>query len=235
VLGSALAAPRGDPNPGVVPPNATAYGKTYGEWAQAWWTWVVAIPGEVNPLFVDTNEAAHMNQSEKVFFLAGALDGTPHQREVTVRAGTPLFVPVINALWWAPDDLATAAMFAEMEGLNPLLMTEEELLRFIAEYSIQAYETQDPPQMSVIVDGRELASLGAYRAFSPKVFELDNTVLLGDLPDRRFVADGYWILLEPLSRGKHTIRMVGALDAGPFAGFTVDVTYLIKVTGGGRG
>jgi hypothetical protein len=215
-----------NPNPGVATPNISP------RWAQAWWTWAAAIPAEDSPLFVDTNEAAQTGQSEGVFLLAGALDGLPHVREITVPAGTPLLFPVVNSVWWAPDDLGTAALFAALAGLDPAQMTENELLRFIAAYSVQAYETQDPPAMSVTVDGVELADVEAFRAASPQIFELEDTDLLGDLPDRRFAADGYWVFLNPLKPGEHTIHIVGAIDEGPFAGFTVDVTYEITVVGG---
>lgn len=36
-----LAAGR-NPNPAVLPPGSAPLGRTYGDWAAAWWTWVVA-------------------------------------------------------------------------------------------------------------------------------------------------------------------------------------------------
>lgn len=52
------------------------------------------------------------------------------------------------------------------------------------------------------------------------------------LEDKDVVADGYWVILPPLSVGNHTLHLHGALcdpDTHlPF--FTVDVTYHLTVS-----
>jgi len=64
----------GNPNPGVLPPDGTAWGMTYGEWGAAWWNWALSSPFETNPLTDTTGEFCHTNQAGNVFFLAGFLD-----------------------------------------------------------------------------------------------------------------------------------------------------------------
>jgi hypothetical protein len=39
------------------------------------------------------------------------------------------------------------------------------------------------------------------------------------------VADGYWVLLTPLSPGAHTLHFHAEITAGPFAGNVIDVSY----------
>ena len=36
-------------NPGVIPPQASSHGQTYGEWSAAWWQWVLSVPADHNP------------------------------------------------------------------------------------------------------------------------------------------------------------------------------------------
>jgi hypothetical protein len=43
------------------------------------------------------------------------------------------------------------------------------------------------------------------------------------------LADGYWILLKPLSPGKHTIHFEAVANAGSGGSFAVDVTYNLTV------
>ena len=42
-----------NPNPGILPPNQPAYGKSYGEWAAAWWNWALSGPDGNNVLQLD--------------------------------------------------------------------------------------------------------------------------------------------------------------------------------------
>ena len=41
---------RQESEPGVIPPNAKAYGMTYGEWAPKWWQWAFSLPVEAQPV-----------------------------------------------------------------------------------------------------------------------------------------------------------------------------------------
>src|SRR5437016_12342627 len=39
----------GNPNPGVIPPHARAYGLSYSEWGTQWWRWACSYPVEHFP------------------------------------------------------------------------------------------------------------------------------------------------------------------------------------------
>src|SRR5690349_20909613 len=58
------------------PPNAKIAGKTYGEWAAAWWQWAFSIPAAENPLLVDTpdKDRCDIDQPKQVFFLGGVFN-----------------------------------------------------------------------------------------------------------------------------------------------------------------
>ena len=74
--------------------------------------------------------------------------------------------------------------------------------------------------------------LWKYRVQSP-VFDItlpkDNSI---GLPPRKdaSVSDGYWLMLEPLSPGEHTIHDEGAFVSGTGKGFRQNVTYYVTVT-----
>ena len=64
--------------------------------------------------------------------------------------------------------------------------------------------------LDVTIDGVPVQNVRAYRASSPGPFILtypDNSVV--GVPSGSYfpnVADGYWLMLAPLSKGGHTIR-----------------------------
>ena len=226
---------RGNPNPGagILPPAARLLGKTLGEWGAEWWTWALAIDAAENPVADTTGEFAGVNQSGPVFFLAGNFGGAT-MRVCNVPAGKHLFFPLINSLWWAPEDLPLVEAYAASIGLDPGAYTDEENLRRYSNYQIDSVQS-----LSLEIDGVAIPNLGVYRAESPAFgFELGDIYEdFGYPPGHRdlAVADGYWIMLHPLPPGPHTIRFRASfVDA--FQGFTfeLDVSYGLMVLPRGR-
>jgi hypothetical protein len=222
-----LAMAQGRPNSRIASPRAMPYGLSYGEWGAEWWKWALGIPLAEHPLLDETGEFADVDQVGPVWFLAGNFGGTS-ERTVEIPAGKALFFPIINAAWWAPEDLELAADVAELLGLDPDYLTDEELLRLLANFSVSGVT-----ELSLTVDGVEMQNLLNYRAESP-AFHIEDTDFLDDLgydpvEDRLAVADGYWIMLAPLPVAEHTIRFKGAVDNDILGGFVVDVTYYITV------
>jgi hypothetical protein len=218
---------QGNPNPRILPPNSKPYGLSYGEWGAEWWKWAIGIPLEENPLLDETGESADVDQAGPVWFLAGNFGGAT-ERTITVPVGKALFFPIINAAWWAPEDLEFAADVAESLGLDPDDLTDEELLRLLASFSIDSVT-----ELSLSVNGVAMKDLTRYRAESP-AFLIEDADLLEDfgyppLDSRLAVADGYWIMLAPLPVGQHTIHFAGAVDNEILGEFGVDVTYNITV------
>src|SRR5438046_3826702 len=89
-------------DPIIIPRDSVTYGRTYGDWAAAWWQWALSIPASHHPLF-DTADCG-VGQSGPVFFLGGKACSTldTHcdfghaDRICTVPSGKALFFPVIN-------------------------------------------------------------------------------------------------------------------------------------------
>ena len=227
-------------NPSVIPPNANAYGMTYGEWSAKWWgQWTYSMPVDEHPLY-DTADCS-AGQLGKVWFLGGTYTATSFpggatgnvNRSCTVPAGTALFFAVINS----------EAALLEGDG------ERDDELRTKAEY-YQDHATG----LYAEIDGVPVENLQSYRVQSP-LFQygplpLNNlpcknglgsdctdstkeSSLIGKTSD--FVGDGVYLLLPPLSVGEYEIKFGGQAifaisngDAFDFT-FTLDGVYHITL------
>lgn len=221
------------PNPGVLPPQSHPHGKTYGEWSAAWWQWAFQSPvhnppytGAIyNPLFVNGPADCALGQTGRVWFIGGVMGiSGAATRTCSIPTGTALFFPVLNVVW---DNVGT---------VPPL---DEAGLREVA-----ALLVGNPTDLYATIDGVPVTNLRDYRIFSP-VFKYqlpaeDNfyqhlgVAVPGDAwPSTTVepaVADGYWLFLNPLPPGVHTLTFGGS--SGPPGNFSTEVTYVITVTPG---
>jgi hypothetical protein len=219
---------RGNPNPGVHPPNSNPYGLSYGEWSAKWWQWILQIPAATNPNLDTTGANCAEGQSGQVWFLGGSFGTLPADivRDCTIPAGKSILTPVLNyaagaALFdcdgpAAPYNIPCASFtFGGKTGVDAL--------REEARVSINA--TAIPEVVSL--DGVRLSELASYRAQSP-VFSFSLTInniisYLAGIPDFQppgtytpAVSDGYWVMFTPLTPGRHTI-IFECRQAGCFA------------------
>ena len=230
---AAAAAAGRNVNPRVIPFGAHPYGMTYGEWSAAWWSWVIGIPaGECfceNPILDVTGEFGDINQQGPVFFLAGSFGATV-VRTLTIPHGKGLFFPIVNSLWWLPDDLPFAEFYVEVIlGLDLDDFTDIEIIRLVA----NEHQDFDELEMTLTIDGTEHSDLEQYYTDSP-AFVVPDTAFFDDLggimaEDNLSVSAGRWIMLAPLSAGEHTIRFTVDADDAFFGPFALDVTYNLTV------
>lgn len=196
-------------NPQVLPPQARAFGKTYGEWAAAWWQWALSIPAAENPVTDGTGEFCHVGQSGPVWFLAGNFGGAT-VRDCTVPAGRALFIPINNVAWIGfPGD-----------------PTDEDFIR-----DLLAFFVDHATDLACEIDDRPIQNIKEnYRVKSP-IFEVE-------LPDGNLygapagvyapcIDDGYYLMHAPLPVGEHTIHIHSLIP--DFGGPAIDVTYNLTV------
>ncbi len=201
------------PNPGVVPVNSNFHGKTYGDWSAEWWKWVLSIPADRNPLNDTTGKFTTEAQSGDVWFLTGSWIGTK-ELKINVPAGKAIFFPIINA------------ECSKIEGNGN---TQKEL-RAAAKALIDNVTVKE-----AIIDGRRL-NLDNYRVAS-KLFYFrlpaENNILNVTVPpySSPAVSDGYWIMLKPLSEGKHKIYIYGKAEHVPpdNSEFVTEMNYTLNV------
>ena len=203
-------------NPGVMPINSHAFGKSYGVWGQEFAQWIYHFSLEDWPLFQDNGEVDCGNaQSGKVWFLYGALDNGV-VRSCTIPPGKALFIAVNSVLSFAPEFGAT-----------------EEDVRDDANTDVENISS-----LEVEVDGIRLKNLYGYRASSPEggfVFSIEEGSVLtefGFAPGDRepAVIDGYHILLPPLSAGQHTIYWASSGELQDGSSYSYDMTWEITVS-----
>jgi hypothetical protein len=198
-----------NPNPGVLLPNSQSYGMTYGEWNARWFQWAVSMPLDHNPL----NDTADCSTAQlgKVWFLGGPFGPNAQPiRECNVPVGKALFFPIVNV------DCSSLE-------LPPFFGGTPEERRACVKAIIDTVSG-----LSVEIDGVSLGDLTNYRATSPDFHFVapDNNVLGVPAGSGEMAADGYYLLLAPLSEGQHTIHFKGTIDM--FA-FTAEETYHLTV------
>jgi hypothetical protein len=202
-------------NPCVYPADSTVYGKTFGEWSEEWWKWILSIPSSSNPLLDETGEFCAEGQSGDVWFLAASWVGTT-KLECEVPAGKAIFIPIINT------------ECSKIEGYGK---TQKDFRSSANNLMDSVTETK------VTVDSEDLE---CYRAESKLfVFKLpDDNVLekfgwiIPEFEGARSsptVSDGYWIMLKPLSPGKHMIYIYGKAVFSDGSDFTTEMTYDLQV------
>lgn len=197
-----------NPNPGVIPPDGTYRGLSYGEWGAQWWSTAFSIPvvdGD-HPLF----SGGAFGEHQGVVFLAAVGGGATI--DVTIPAGSALFFPVLNAECSVIEP-------------DPFHGDDEGELRACANGHID-----NTSGLSATIDGVPVNGLDAYRVESP-LFEF------GPLPEGNLfgapagttslsVDAGVYLLLAPLKPGGHTVHVTGTFDE---FGFTIDTTFHITV------
>jgi hypothetical protein len=218
IITSGTAAPNS--NPRIAPPQSSSHGRSYSEWAAAWWQWTYSIPAAQNPVADPTGTLAAVGQTGPVWFLAGNFGGTT-VRNVTVPAGKGLFFPVINSLWINLPDF----------GDNPWSDAQRDLAR-----SIIGPFVDNGFNLSCTIDGVPVADLGAYRTQTADGSEYLITVpddnITGFLPAGTYgpsVDDGIYLMVAPPKAGKHTIHITAASTGSALGDFALDVTYHLTV------
>ena len=217
----------------VVPPDQLVDGKGYGDWSAAWWQWLLKIPYGPrlpNPAGYTTGAFCQVSQSGPVWFLTAPnpYPGTPVIEQCTVPAGQHIFLPMINA------DCSTyelpAGAYSPSNPTGPGCSTEGDCTK-CAKNNIDLVTS-----LSATIDDTTVINPGSFRARSPffqfsvprSNFFATDSVPLSGAGSGMAVSDGYWLMIKPLTSGKHTIHISGTIGL-PGGNFTEDVTFHITV------
>jgi hypothetical protein len=213
----ALTRADGTSTPTIVPISSRTLGMTYGQWGAAWWQYVYSIPVPTNPGFDTTGANCATGQANNpVFFLVGVFNNpATATRNCTVPANKMLFFPILN---FENDNFCPP--ITPRLGVPQLLAVAKTMM-------------DGATDLEADIDGVTVKNLSNYRAHAPGGFSItfpDKNVFqyFGcDIPAGTyapFVTDGYWLMLEPLSVGQHTIHFHGSEGS-----FTLDITYNLTV------
>lgn len=189
-----------NPNPGILPPQSHPFGHTYGYWGGEWYKWALEQPVPINPVLDTTGEHCAVGQSGKVWFLAGTFGGDA-VRECRIPKGKALFFPISNTGWVATLPTETAEMARQ--------------------YSKEYADSMDISDFEVEIDGVPVEHFEKYRLYQGNLdalpiyyITLPDDNVFGPPPDGLAAGtygpastDGYYLMLAPLSAGKHTIHI----------------------------
>ena len=223
ILGLMMIATTPAAQAGVWPPgSSTQYGNTYGEWSASWIQWLLSIPAATNPALDTTGANCGVGQSGPVWFLAGTF-GTSETRNCTIPAGKSLFFPILNGFFGA--------------GVFDCFPTIPKVACLLPTLRAAAAASMDSVTLQAELDGAPLVpagSLSDFRVRSPEfaiTFPDGNVYGLkraGNVQRGTYlpnVADGYWVMLLPLSPGPHTLHFKGTSTGGVFEGAVIEATY----------
>jgi hypothetical protein len=178
-----------------------------------WWQWALSFPVDENPLLDTTGEDCSKGDvSDDIFFLAGTAGGKV-ERECTISEGQAILIPIVNVI-----NIKTL----EEETEESLFAQAEEILA-------------QNRNLKLIIDGERVRDLKSYKVANPSFFtvELPENNLFGiSAGSYEAVEVGYWVLIEGLSAGEHTITVDGKSHGQTSLGkidFRSQATYHLTV------
>jgi hypothetical protein len=179
----------------------------------------LSYPSGGNPLVDPTGALSNLGDRGSVFFLAGTLTG-PVSRAATVRQGQTLLIPLGNAVSPIP-------LFGNNE----------------AEVRADAAATNGPASgLFLSVDGAPAplpasapSLLNFHQVTPPGTFPLTfpaNNVYGAPAGTFQSVSDGYWVMLDGLAPGLHTLHFGGHFAGTPALQYPptdTDMRYALTV------
>lgn len=182
----------------IFPPNSEPYGLTYDEHAQNFWKWLLSIPASESPMDDtkgDKCTAGQSNTNSSVFYL-GPGEGKV-ERTCTIPAGKGLVIPVMEVeqsdkeIPGASVEVLTNAAKKDQDSVNSLYLkidNEEYTYDDLLKYRI---EPTEPFQV---------------------IFPDNGIFGVAEGGPSQVVADGWYIITEPLTPGNHTIHFRSSLS-----------------------
>lgn len=198
-----------DLNPGVYSKDSKPFGIPYGEWLVKHTKWLFQVPLDVHPGKNYTTENCSESQSGPVWFLTLNFE-KGEQRTCIIPSDKAILLPILAG--------------------------------FCGEWDLKPWETltscakagNEYGTISASVDGKKIEELESYRAQSP-IFDItlpENNVLGHKSGSGKAQNDGFYLFLEPLSPGKHTVHTSTNVNniIAPGFNYDTDLTYHLIIT-----
>ncbi|HEY3914980.1 MAG TPA: hypothetical protein VGN61_10885 [Verrucomicrobiae bacterium] len=215
----------------IIPPSSFPYGLSYEEWSAKWWQWSLSL--STNDLQIVGVPDICTGAASSVRFLAGVyIPGagglSVENRKITISDQTPLFFPILS-VWvdnsgcpsftsFTADELAAQAA-GEWSAVTVTSCTiDGAAVPGLTNPTNSEYLVQAPPFSYTTAEKHNVLA-GLYGA----------PCIPGGLTIYPAVADGVYLMVAPLSRGKHTIHFVGIVGPASAPFVKDDVTYEITV------
>ncbi|MGZ4815553.1 MAG: hypothetical protein ACXVZV_09105 [Terriglobales bacterium] len=226
-------APMDEMNPWIVPIDGQYADRTYGEWQAEWYKWAALLPATSHPL-TDTSDCS-TGQSGPVWFLGGLFcssfatcNFSAVHRSCTIPSDKALLVPILNGNMSFIEGAkglteADLRQIAQWHGATVSAEIDGRPVRHPEAYQICRFgSTCGTPESPLFT--YTLAPHDNLWAFIGETLNNDGVTPMPDGASSESAADGYYLLIKPMSKGHHIIHFRGV--AGQF---TLDVTYVIFV------
>jgi hypothetical protein len=192
-------------DPEIDPSHGMVAGKTISQWTQDWYTWAFQSSPTVSPFTPGSAGDGSGGFNAGSMFFIGGFDTSSGPLNVTVPFGERLLVPLLNVVdTLDPKSLENAFVPAFKNGTTSLFaIVDGKPL----EHLQSGFVVTDFFSMGTAAPGSVLASFGLPQ---DTVFAPSKGV-------------GYWIVVDGLAKGDHTLEF-GGHTAYTVGSFSVDST-----------
>jgi hypothetical protein len=183
-----------------------------------WCQWAFSIPAGVNPLSDTQGTNAPVGEHGRVWFLAGLVGppGGTVTRDCSVPENVQFFFPVVNFV-----DVNTPYECGQKEPLTASQLRDQ--IAPLVDQAVEVYATLDGCPITNVQRVKSTVFVATFPA------DNEFTVACGSLVSAGVhspcVADGYYVLLNPLNPGQHTLHFHAKIPDV----LTEDVTYHLTV------
>jgi hypothetical protein len=183
------------------------------ELAEQWWQWAMSASEANSPVADRTGANCAVGQGGDTWFLAGGYGSSTIRRSCTVPKGKLLFFPLVNMVYWQSRRATT---FTCERAKVLAALNNETALDLFAE-----------------IDGTALDNLSRYRVTSKACFDVFARASSSQGAYNAYpsATDGYWLLMEPLSPGRHVLKFGGRYNRNSvdYGRMVQDIEYILLV------
>jgi hypothetical protein len=196
--------------------NEQIYGKTHSEWGGEWWTRLQNSTNDTVPANDNTGEKCNYEQTDKnMFFLYGVFGSNDLiTRECTIQSSKAIFVPVLGSECSDREDTRLDTPKKRTECVYDGTYRGANVLNFK-------------------LDGIPLTNITNYYSETPLNVTLPANNIWGVDPGLAHeYTGGYYVILKPLSVGKHTIDFDAKHlpEPGKGSNIIIKVKYNLNIT-----
>ena len=185
-----------------------------------WWKWALENPINDNALLDQTGVNTSKEQNKDNFFLAGTIGDGPIHRKIEIGADNntkKLFFPVICV-----ECSEREFPFNVSDQLEKLQIATQEFIDGVT-------------RMYAFIDGinyihnAERVKSDQFTIHFPENNIYRTVYNIVKASEARAYSDGFWLLVDSLTEGTHTIKFGGELITKDNFEFNTDVTYEISI------
>lgn len=192
----------------IFPPDTKPFGLSYEEHAKNYWKWILALSIDKNPYKDSTGEkcaSGQTNSNSSVFYLSGGGGGT-HVRECKVPAGKGVLIPVL-IVEFSDKEVPNASP----EELSRLAKIDQDHVTSLV-LEINGKKIIDEKYPDGIVNAKNSIAK-QYRTHTGEfdVIFPENAMFGVSAGPSKVVADGFYIITEPLQKGVYDIVYKGSI------------------------